>query len=57
MNNEMTTVAMQMILHAGDARTYIVEALQNIKIFNFEVAKEKINRSSPNSNKSSSRRS
>ena len=42
MNNEMTTVAMQMILHAGDARTYIVEALQNIKIFNFEVAKEKI---------------
>lgn len=42
MNNEMTTVAMQMILHAGDARTYIVEALQNIKIFNFEIAKEKI---------------
>ena len=26
MNNEMTTVAMQMILHAGDARTYIEEA-------------------------------
>lgn len=41
MDNEMTVVAMQMILHAGDARSHIADALRDIKAFNFEVAKEK----------------
>ena len=40
MDNEMTVVAMQMILHAGDARSHIADALRDIKAFNFEVAKE-----------------
>ena len=42
MDNEMTVVAMQMILHAGDARSHIADALRDIKAFNFEVAKEKM---------------
>ena len=63
MDNEMITVAMQMILHAGDARAHIADALRDIKAFDFEGAKEKMasrkrtNRISPCSNKRSSRRS
>lgn len=42
MDNEMITVAMQMILHAGDARAHIADALRDIKAFDFEGAKEKM---------------
>ena len=42
MDNEMTIVAMQMILHAGDARSNVADALRDIKAFNFEAAKEKM---------------
>ena len=42
MDNEMTGVAMQMILHAGDARLHISEALKNVKQFDFEAAAEKM---------------
>ena len=42
MDNEMTGIAMQMILHAGDARLHISEALKNVKQFDFEAAAEKM---------------
>ena len=34
---ELVQVAMQIILHAGDARNYVTEALKAAKQFNFEI--------------------
>lgn len=39
---ELVQVAMQIILHAGDARNYVTEALKAAKQFNFEIADEKM---------------
>ncbi|MDF9824810.1 PTS system cellobiose-specific IIA component [Breznakia sp. PF5-3] len=38
--NELVEVAMQIILHAGDARLKIEKALDEVKEFNFMKAKE-----------------
>lgn len=38
--SELVSVAMQIILHAGDARLKITEALQEAKKFNFDKATE-----------------
>lgn len=38
MESELVSVAMQIILHAGDARVKITEALSNAKTFDFENA-------------------
>ncbi|OCN05492.1 PTS cellobiose transporter subunit IIA [Erysipelotrichaceae bacterium MTC7] len=38
--NELVEVAMQIILHAGDARLKIEEALDEVKKFDFTKAKE-----------------
>lgn len=40
--NELVEVAMQIILHAGDARIKVDEALSEIKKFNFTKAKEEL---------------
>ena len=40
--NELVQVAMQIILHAGDARNYEMEALKAAKQFDFETADEKM---------------
>ncbi len=42
MENELVGVAMQIILHAGDARTAVERALDCIKEENFMEAKEKM---------------
>ncbi|MBE7719366.1 PTS lactose/cellobiose transporter subunit IIA [Lacrimispora indolis] len=42
MENELVGVAMQIILHAGDARTAVERALDCIKEENFTEAKEKM---------------
>ena len=39
---ELVQVAMQIILHAGDARNYATEALKAAKQFDFETADEKM---------------
>lgn len=39
--NELVTIAMQIILHAGDARNLVKEALTLAKQFDFETAEEK----------------
>lgn len=38
MENELVTVAMQIILHAGDARIKVEEALKEAKQFKFDTA-------------------
>ena len=40
--NELIPVAMQIILHAGDARIKITEALKSAKRFDFEEAAQKM---------------
>ena len=42
MENELVSVAMQIILHAGDARIKVEIALKQAKQFNFTQAKETI---------------
>lgn len=42
MDNEMTGIAMQMILHAGDARLHISNALRDVKEFEIEEARKKM---------------
>lgn len=42
MENELVTVAMQIILNAGDARNFAISALDNVKKGDFNVAREKI---------------
>ncbi|RGC53359.1 PTS lactose/cellobiose transporter subunit IIA [Absiella sp. AM29-15] len=42
MENELVSVAMQIILHAGDARIKVETALKQAKQFNFTQAKETI---------------
>ena len=42
--DEMSVIAMQIILHAGDAKILVEEALNNIKEFDFESAKTNMNR-------------
>lgn len=42
MENELVTVAMQIILHAGDARLKVEEALKEAKQFHFEEAKKQM---------------
>ena len=42
MENELVNVAMQIILHAGDARLRVEDALANAKQFQFTEAKQKI---------------
>lgn len=42
MENELVSVAMQIILHAGDARIKVEIALKQTKQFNFTQAKETI---------------
>lgn len=44
MENELVSVAMQIILHAGDARLQVEEALKDAKMFRFEEAKEQMNK-------------
>lgn len=39
---ELVQVAMQIILHAGDARKYATEALKAAKQFDFDLAEEKM---------------
>lgn len=41
--NELVSVAMQIILHAGDARLKVEEALREVKKFNFEGAETSLN--------------
>ena len=42
MENELVNVAMQIILHAGDARLRVEDALAQVKQFHFDEAKQKI---------------
>ena len=42
MENELVNVTMQMILHAGDARLRVEDALAQAKQFHFDEAKQKI---------------
>ena len=42
MENELVNVAMQIILHAGDARLRVEDALANAKQFQFTEVKQKI---------------
>lgn len=42
MGNELVNVAMQIILHAGDARLRVEDALAQAKQFHFDEAKQKI---------------
>ena len=42
MENELVNVAMQIILHAGDARLRVEDALAQAKQFHFDEAKQKI---------------
>lgn len=39
-------IAMNMVLHAGDARNWIMEALEAIGDYDFEAAKEKLQQAS-----------
>ena len=40
MENELVNVAMQIILHAGDARLRVEDALAQVKQFHFDEAKQ-----------------
>ena len=40
--NELVQVAMQIILHAGDARNHATEALKAAKQFDFDLAQEEM---------------
>ena len=42
MNEEMVQNAMQIILHAGDARTRVEKALIAVSIFDFETAEKEM---------------
>lgn len=42
--DEMNLIAMQIILHAGDAKILVEDALNCVKAFNFDSANEKINK-------------
>ena len=42
MNEELMNQAMAIILHAGDARTYCEDALNEIALFQFQKAEEKL---------------
>ena len=42
MDEKMTEIAMQIIIHAGDARAFVKEALVDIKKYDFENAKLKL---------------
>ncbi len=42
MNLENAQVAMQMIMHAGDARTKTMDALRALKVFDIEKARENL---------------
>lgn len=41
-NEELVSIAMQIIMHAGDARLCAKDALKHAKIFDFETAQEKM---------------
>ncbi len=40
--NELIPIAMQIIIHAGDARNLLVDAMKMAKIFDFSAAEKKL---------------